>query len=120
MAASRSVQKELADLKRDLTAHRSDYARIKHRAATTKADGVDRYSALTDGLSGTVSAFAAVKDKIADRTESAVDGISDHLNDLRDVVDDYSDMARKTVVAHSFAVLVGAAAAGYLIARLSR
>jgi hypothetical protein len=116
MAATRSVQAELADLKKELAGLRSDYVRLKSRGAATKWDGAQRFGAIRDDVSERIG---ALKDKIADGTGATVDDISRHLEDLREIVSEYSDKSEKTVASHPIAAVAGALAVGYLIGRLS-
>jgi ElaB/YqjD/DUF883 family membrane-anchored ribosome-binding protein len=117
MAAARSVQKELNDLRKEIAGIRADYARLKSRAGATKAEAVGRYSAIKDDLLDTVD---AIKERVTNGTSDAVDDISAHIDELRDVVNEYTDKTEKTVAAHPLAAVAGAIAVGYLIARMNR
>jgi ElaB/YqjD/DUF883 family membrane-anchored ribosome-binding protein len=117
MAATRSVQKELNDLRKEIAGIRADYARLKNRGGATKAEAVGRYSAIKDDLLDTVD---AIKERVTSGTSEAVDDISAHIDELRDVVNEYSDRTEKTVAAHPIAAVAGAIAVGYLIARMNR
>jgi hypothetical protein len=117
MASNRSVQKELDELRKEMAGLRQDYARLKGRVKATKADGVQRASAIRDELANTIE---AIKEKVASGTDAAADEIAEELAELRAVVGDYSDQAEKTVASHPLASLAGALAIGYLIGRLGR
>ena len=120
MATVRSVQKELAELRKDLSGIKTDYARLKRRAGATKADGLSRSDSIIDGLLGAMGAFGSMKERVADSANGALDVVSDQFGELGDVVTDYSERAGKTVAAHPFVAIASAAALGYIIARLSR
>jgi ElaB/YqjD/DUF883 family membrane-anchored ribosome-binding protein len=117
MAATRSVQKELNDLRKEIAGIRADYARLKGRASATGSEAVGRYTAIKDDLLDTVD---AIKERVANGTSDAVDDISAHIDELRDVVNEYTDKTEKTVAAHPLAAVAGAIAVGYLIARMNR
>jgi ElaB/YqjD/DUF883 family membrane-anchored ribosome-binding protein len=111
------VQKELDQLRKEIAGLRQDYARLKGRVKSTKADGVRRASGIRDELADTIE---AIKEKVASGTDAAADEIAEELAELRAVVDEYSDQAEKTVAAHPLASLAGALAIGFLIGRLGR
>jgi ElaB/YqjD/DUF883 family membrane-anchored ribosome-binding protein len=117
MASSRSIQKELDDLRKEIAGLRQDYARLKGRASATRSDAADRFSAIRDELADTID---AIKEKVSEGTGSAAEEIGSQLNDLRDIVNEYSDKTEKTVAAHPFATLAGAIAVGYLLGRFGR
>ena len=117
MAASRSVQKELDALRKEMAGLRQDYSRLKSRAKASKSEGVERFGAIRDDLADTIS---AIRDKVANGTGAATEEISEQLNDLRDVVTDYTDRTEKTVAAHPLAAVAGAIAVGYLLGRFRR
>jgi ElaB/YqjD/DUF883 family membrane-anchored ribosome-binding protein len=117
MATTRSVEKELSDLRKEIAGIRADYARLKGRARVTKAEAVGRYSAIRDDLLDTVD---AIRERVANGTSDAVEDISAHVDELRDVVNEYTERTEKTVAAHPLAAVAGAIAVGYLIARMNR
>jgi ElaB/YqjD/DUF883 family membrane-anchored ribosome-binding protein len=117
MASSRSVQNELDSLRKEIAGLRQDYARLKGRASATKSDAADRFGAIREDLADTID---AIKDKVSEGTGAAAEEISAQLNDLREVVNEYSDKTEKTVAAHPFATLAGAIALGYLLGRFGR
>jgi hypothetical protein len=49
-----------------------------------------------------------------------VEDISAHIDELRDVANEYTEKTQKTVAAHPLAAVAGAIAVGYLIARMNR
>jgi ElaB/YqjD/DUF883 family membrane-anchored ribosome-binding protein len=117
MASSRSIQKELESLRKEISGLRQDYARLKGRASATRADATDRFGAIREELADTID---AIKERVSEGTGTAAEEISAQLNDLRDVVNEYSDKTEKTVAAHPFATLAGAIALGYLLGRFGR
>jgi ElaB/YqjD/DUF883 family membrane-anchored ribosome-binding protein len=117
MASSRSVQKEIENLRKEIAGLRQDYARLKNRAQKTKTEGVARFGAISEDLADTI---AAIRDKVSGSTGAAAEEISEQLNELRDVVTDYTDKTEKTVAAHPLAAVAGAVAIGYLIGRFRR
>lgn len=117
MATSRSVEKELDSLRKEIAGLRQDYARLKRRATATTAEGAERFGAIRDGI---VDAIEAIRENMATGTGVAVDEISSQVSALRDVVNEYSDKTERTVSAHPFATVASAIAVGYLIARVGR
>jgi len=117
MATTRSVQKELDDLRKEIAGIRSDYARFKKRASATTSEGAVRYNAIKDDVLETVD---AIRERVVNGADTAMDDISTHIDELRNVVSDYSDKTEKTVAAHPLAAVAGAVAVGYLIARMNR
>lgn len=117
MATPRSVQKELESLRKEIAGLRKDYARAKGRAKATASEGAERFGAIREELADTIE---AIKDKVASGTGFAADEISEQLNELRDVVNDYSERTEKTVAAHPLAAVAAAVAIGFLIGRLGR
>jgi ElaB/YqjD/DUF883 family membrane-anchored ribosome-binding protein len=117
MAAARSVQKELNDLRKEIAGIRSDYARLKSRAGASKSEAAGRYGAIKDDLLDTVD---AIRERVTNGTSDAVEDISGHIDELRDVVNEYTEKTEKTVAAHPLAAVAGAIAVGYLIARMNR
>jgi ElaB/YqjD/DUF883 family membrane-anchored ribosome-binding protein len=117
MPSPRSLQKELDSLRKEIAGLRQDYARLKSRAKATKADGTERMGAIRDDLVDTIE---AIKDKVASGTGAAAEEIAEHLDELRDVVNEYSEKTEKTVAAHPLTAVAGALAIGWLIGRLGR
>lgn len=117
MATTRSVQRELDNLRKEITGLRQDYSRLKGRARATTSEGVDRFSAIKDDLVDTID---AIKSKVTNGTGAAADEIASHIDDLRNLVGDYSAKTEKTVAAHPIAAVAGALAIGWLIGRLNR
>lgn len=117
MASSRSVQKELETLRKEIAGLRQDYARLKSRASATKADAADRAGAIRSELA---DAIDAIKESLTEGTGAAAEEIGTRLSDLRDIANEYSDKTEKTVSAHPFATVAGAVLIGYLIGRFGR
>lgn len=117
MATTRTVQRELDNLRKEMAGLRKDYARLKGRASATAEEGVERYGSIRDDLLGTVE---AIKDKLTNGTSAAADDISEHIDELRSMIGDYSDRTEKTIAAHPIAAVAGALAVGWLIGRLNR
>jgi hypothetical protein len=117
MASSRSIRNEVDELKREVAGLRSDYARLKHRAAATKADRVKRFATVKENVTDTIG---SIKDTIADGTSVTLDNISGHFNEFSDVVHGYSARTERRVAAHPIAAVAGAVTIGYLVGRLAR
>jgi len=117
MASSRSVQKELESLRKEIAGLRNDYARLKGRARETKSDASDRFGSIRAELADTID---ALREKVAEGTGAATGEIGAQLDDLREIVNEYSDKTEKTVAAHPFATLAGAIFVGYLFGRFGR
>jgi ElaB/YqjD/DUF883 family membrane-anchored ribosome-binding protein len=117
MATSRSVQRELDNLRKEIAGLRKDYARLKGRARASADEGVERFGAIRDDLLGTID---AIKDKLSNGTGEAADEIAAHIDDLKTMVGDYSDRTEKTIAAHPLAAVAGALAIGWIIGRLNR
>jgi ElaB/YqjD/DUF883 family membrane-anchored ribosome-binding protein len=117
MATTRNVQRELDNLRKEIAGLQQDYSRLKGRARATKTEGLERFGAIRDDLVDTID---AIKAKVTNGTGAAADEISAHIDDLRNLVGDYSERTEKTVAAHPIAALAGALAIGWLIGRLNR
>jgi ElaB/YqjD/DUF883 family membrane-anchored ribosome-binding protein len=117
MATTRSVQRELDNLRKEMAGLKKDYSRLKSRASATADEGVERFSAIRDDLLGTIE---AIKDKLTNGTGAAADEIAEQIDDLKAMVGDYSDRTEKTIAAHPLAAVAGALAIGWIIGRLNR
>lgn len=117
MTTSRSVQRELESLRKELTGLRREYSRLNGTAKAAGADSMAGLSAIRDNLAETIE---AIKENVSEGAGAATEEITSQLNDLRDVVGDYSDKTEKTLSAHPLATLAGAIAVGILIGRLGR
>lgn len=117
MASSSGLQKELKSLREEIAGLRQEQERLRARVNASKADAADRFGSVRDELAGTVE---AIKRKLAEGADEAVGEVSDQLNELRELVNEYSDKTEKTVATHPYATLAGAVALGYLIGRLGR
>ena len=117
MTTTRSVQRELDNLRKEMAGLKKDYARLKGRASATADEGVERFSAIRDDVLGTIE---AIKDKLTNGTGAAADEITAQIDDLKNMVGDYSDKTEKTIAAHPLAAVAGALAIGWLIGRLNR
>ena len=117
MASSRSIQNEVDELKQELAGLRSDYARLKHRAAVTKAERVKRFATIKENVTDTAG---SIKDAIANGVDATLDDFSGHFNEFSDVVHGYSARTERTLAAHPIAAVAGAVAIGYLAGRLAR
>jgi len=113
----RSIQKELDDLRKEIAGLKADYGRLKGRAAASGAEGMSRIGAIRDELTETIT---AIKDKIADGTGTAIDDLTEQLNELRDLANRYSAKTEEAVTAHPMATIAGALVLGYLVGRLKR
>jgi chromosome segregation ATPase len=114
MAAS-NVEKELESLRKEIAGLRQDYTRLKGRARATKSDAAARFTAIGDELSNTIE---AVKDSVSKGLSA--EEIGAQLDELRGVVNNYSEKTEETIAAHPFATLAGALFVGYLVGRLGR
>jgi ElaB/YqjD/DUF883 family membrane-anchored ribosome-binding protein len=117
MSSSLSIQNDVNELKREVAGLRSDYARLKHRAAATKEDRVKRFARMKENVTDTIG---SIKDTIADGTSATLDDISGHFNEFSDVVHGYAARTERTVAAHPIAAVAGAVTIGYLVGRLAR
>ena len=117
MASSRSIQNEVDELKRDVAGLRSDYARLKDRAATSKLDRVRRLATIKENVTDTAG---SIKDTIANGVDATLDDISGHFSEFRDVLSGYSARTERTVAAHPIAAVAGAVAIGFLVGRFGR
>jgi ElaB/YqjD/DUF883 family membrane-anchored ribosome-binding protein len=121
MAGTRTLQKEIDALKKEIATLRASQARVRRKAGSAAEaaveEGVDRLGALRDDIAERVG---GIKDSIAGGASDVVDEIAEQLEELRATINSYSDQAEKTVTAHPFAAIAGAVAIGYLIGRLTR
>lgn len=117
MASSSRLQKDLESLREEIAGLRQEQARLKTRVSASKSDAAERFGSIRDELAGTIE---TIRRKLAEGADEAVGEVGDQLNELRDLANEYSGRAEKTVATHPYAALAGALALGYLIGRLGR
>ena len=107
MATTRSVQRELDNLRKEMAGLKKDYSRLKSRASATADEGAERFGAIRDDFMSTIE---AIRDKLTNGTGAAADEIAAHVDDLKTMVGDYSNRTEKTIAAHPLAAVAGALA----------
>jgi ElaB/YqjD/DUF883 family membrane-anchored ribosome-binding protein len=117
MATSRSMQRELDALKKEIAGLRAEGKRIKKQAGAVASNGANSFGAIKEEL---VDKVSEIKDTLASGASGAMDEITEQLDDLRERVSEYSEQAEDTVKAHPFVAVAGALAVGWLIGRLTR
>jgi ElaB/YqjD/DUF883 family membrane-anchored ribosome-binding protein len=117
MPTSRSIQRELDSLKKEIAGLRAEGKRVKKQAAAVASNGASTLDAIKDEIADKVS---EIKDTLASGASGAADEISEQLEELREKVSEYSGQAEDKVKAHPFVAVAGALAVGWLIGRLTR
>ena len=117
MPTSRSIQRELDALKKEIAGLRAEGKRMKKQASAVASNGAHSLGAIKEELTDKVS---EIKDTLVSGASGAMDEISEQLDELREKVSEYSEQAEDTVKAHPFVAVAGALAVGWLIGRLLR
>lgn len=117
MASNRNIEKEIAALKKEIAALRSEYVKTGRKTAAAASAGAERLSTIKDEIAERVS---DIRESLAGSAGGMADDIAEQLEELRDMVSDYSGQAEKAMTNHPFATVGAALAIGYLIGRMSR
>jgi ElaB/YqjD/DUF883 family membrane-anchored ribosome-binding protein len=117
MATSRSMQKEISALRKEIASLRDEYVKTGRKTAAAASNGAERIGAIKDEI---VERVAGIKDTIAEGAGDMAGDVVEQLDELRAMLSDYENRAEKAVSAHPFATVAGAVAIGYLIGRFSR
>jgi ElaB/YqjD/DUF883 family membrane-anchored ribosome-binding protein len=114
MARSVNVEKEIAALKREISALKADYSKANGRAAKV---AVEHFGTFREGVADTLE---DIREKIAGNAAGVTEDIGEQLDELKSMLDGYTAETEKTIAAHPFATLAGAIAIGFLIGKFSR
>ena len=117
MASSRSMQKEIEALKKEIASLRASQSRWKRKAETVAVDGGDLLGTIRDDIAEKVT---NIKNTISGGAGDAADEITEQLEELRETINGYSEQAEKTVAAHPLVAVAGAVAIGWLIGRMTK
>ena len=117
MASTRTVQKEIAALKKEIAQLRAEYARTGRKTAAGASNGAETLGAIKDDI---VERVGDLKDTLTEGASDMAEDFVEQLDELRAMVSDYTGQAEKAVTAHPLATVAGAVAIGFLIGRMSR
>ena len=114
MTASDNLADELKSLKKEVASLREDYVRLTGQAHTA---GRRQYGLAKDEI---VAAIEAIKERISQQAGEAGETISEDVEELRRLIETYTNQTQKAVAAHPLSVLGGALAVGFLLGRVTR
>ena len=117
MATTKAMQKEIAALKKEISALRNEYVRTGRKTAAAAVNGAERLGAIKDDIADRVS---GLRETLTGGAGEVADDVMEQLEELREMVGEYTEQAGNTVKNHPIATVAGAVAIGYLIGRMSR